>query len=52
MVWSPIASVLPGKAVPSARESKSLHREYDLAFLMQRGLVIRRRRRMEGALLG
>ena len=47
--WSPIASVLPGKAVPSERES--LHREYDLAFLMQRGLVIRRRR-MEGALLG
>ena len=49
MVWSPIASALPGKAVPSERES--LHREYDLAFLMQRGLVIRRRR-MEGALLG
>ena len=48
MVWSPIASVLPGKAVP--RERESLHREYDLAFLMQRGLVIRRR--MEGALLG
>ena len=52
MVWSPSASALPGKAVPSERERESLHREYDLAFLMQRGLVIRRRRRMEGASLG